>query len=76
MAQYFSGEEPRMLIYSGEVVRCYPKAAGGCRTNIEIKINEVEDACDTKGMHQIIFYGDHACQLRSFCQLYGIEAIS
>jgi len=76
MAQYFSGEDPRMLIYSGRVVRCHPKAAGGCRTNVEIKINEVEDACETKGMHQIIFYGDHARQLRAFCQLYGIEVIS
>jgi hypothetical protein len=76
MAQYLSGESPQMFIYSGEVVRCYPKAPGGCRTNIQMTINEVSDVCDVKGMHQIIFYGNHARQLRTFCQLYGIQAVS
>ncbi|MHC4461637.1 MAG: hypothetical protein ACYS6W_04965 [Planctomycetota bacterium] len=36
-------------------------------------INEVDDVCDVKGMHQVIFYGNYARQLRTFCQLYGIE---
>ena len=76
LAQYVSGAKPQMYVYSGEIVRCYPKAAGGCRTNIEMTIREVKDVCDVKGMHQIIFYGDHARQLRTFCQLYGIEAVS
>jgi hypothetical protein len=73
MALYHPGEKPQMHVYSGEVVRCYPKAPGGCRTNVEMTINEVEDACNVKGMHQIVFYGDYARQLRAFCQLYGIE---
>ncbi|MGI6416684.1 MAG: hypothetical protein ACOX1P_13515 [Thermoguttaceae bacterium] len=76
MALYQSGKAPRMLIYSGNVVRCYPKAAGGCRTNIEMTINEVEDTCQTQGMHQAIFYGNHARALRTFCQLHRIEAVS
>jgi hypothetical protein len=76
MASYLSSETPRMLIYGGKVARCYPKAPGGCRTNIEMTINEVADACDTKGMHQVIFYGNHAPALRTFCQLHGIEAVS
>jgi hypothetical protein len=76
LALYQAGEKPRMLIYSGNVVRCYPKAAGGCRTNVEMTVNEVADACDVQGMHQIIFYGNSARQLRAFCQLYGIEAVS
>jgi len=37
-------------------------------------INEVDDVCDVKGMHQIIFYGNYTKQLRAFCQLHGIEA--
>ena len=49
MTSYLSGENPQMLIYGGKVVRCYPKAPGGCRTNIEMTINEVADACDTQG---------------------------
>ncbi len=74
MAQYLSGETPRMHIYSGKVVGCPPvPATGGCRTNIEMTINEVDDVCDVKGMHQIVFYGNYAKQLRTFCQLYGIK---
>lgn len=76
MALYLSGKTPKMIIYSGEVVRCYPKAPGGCRTNIEMEINELDDVCQVQGMHQAIFYGNHAQELRTFCQLYGIEPVS
>ena len=74
MALYLSKEQPQMLVYSGKIVCCPPiPPAGGCRTNIEMTINEVDDVCDVKGMHQVIFYGNYAKQLRTFCQLYGIE---
>ena len=77
MAQYLPGETPQMLIYSGQVVGCPSiPPAGGCRTNIEMTIDEVDDVCDVKGMHQIIFYGDYAKELRTFCQLYGIEVVT
>ena len=77
LAQYLSGETPRMYVYSGNVVSCPPiPATGGCRTNVEMTINEVADVCDVKGMHQIIFYGNYAKQLRTFCQLYGIEVVT
>jgi len=76
MALYLSGEAPQMVICSGKVVRCYPKAPGGCRTNIEMTIDELDDVCDVKGMHQAIFHGNHAQALRTFCQLYGIETVS
>lgn len=76
LAQYLSGERPQILIYTGKVVRCYPKLQGGCRTNVEMTINEVRDVCDVKGMHQIIFYGNYGKQLRAFCQLYGINVVS
>ena len=77
MAQYLSGKTPQMHIYSGKVVGCpgIPQT-GGCRTNIEMTINEVDDVCDVKGMHQIIFYGNYARQLRIFCQLYGIKVVT
>lgn len=77
LTEYHVAEEPTMLIYSGKVVDCPPiPPAGGCRTNIEMTINEVDDVCDVKGMHQIIFYGNYAKQLRAFCQLYGIEVVT
>ncbi len=76
MAQYVSGKTPQMYVYSGQVVRCPPvPQTGGCRTNIEMTINEVDDVCDVKGMHQTIFLGNHAKQLRAFCQLYGIDVV-
>ncbi len=77
MARYASGKTPHMLIYSGNVVGCPPiPRTGGCRTNLEMTINEVADVCDVKGMHQTIFYGNYARQLRAFCQLYGISVVT
>jgi L-fucose isomerase-like protein len=77
MALYMSGQTPQMLLYTGKIVRCPPiPPAGGCRSNLEMTINEVRDVCDVKGMHQIIFYGNYTRQLRAFCQLYGIPVIT
>ncbi len=77
LAQYLPGTSPQMFVYSGEVVGCPSMPpAGGCRSNIEMTINEVDDVCDVKGMHQIIFYGDYAEQLRTFCQLYDIKVVT
>jgi hypothetical protein len=77
IAQYLSVETPQMYLYSGQVVGCpdIPRT-GGCRTNVEMTINEVDDVCDVKGMHQIIFYGNYARELRIFCQLYGIKVVT
>ena len=77
IAQYLSVETPQMYLYSGQVVGCpdIPRT-GGCRTNVEMTINEVDEVCDVKGMHQIIFYGDYARELRIFCQLYGIKVVT
>ncbi len=68
-------ETPQMLVYSGAIVGCPPvPQAGGCRTNAETTINELEDAAQLKGHHLIMVYGDHAKDLRRFCRMYGIEA--
>ena len=74
MALYISGAAPRMLVYTGEVATCYDMPpVGGCRTNVEITINEVDDVCDVTPIHhQIIFYGNYGKQLRQFANLYGI----
>lgn len=77
IAQYLPREKPEMHIYSGEVVGCPPiPRTGGCRTNVEIAIDGVADACDVLGMHQVICYGNYAKELRAFCQLYGIEVVT
>jgi L-fucose isomerase-like protein len=77
MVHYFSEEEPKMSIYTGEVACVYPKLAGGCRTNIEITVNELNDVRDlVYGGHQVIFYGHHYKQLQIFCRLSGIETVT
>jgi hypothetical protein len=76
LAFYAGGEKPQMYVYTGRVVDC-PELppAGGCRTNLEMTINEVADVRDVKGMHQTIFYGNHGRDLRTFGQLIGLEVI-
>jgi hypothetical protein len=79
IAKYLSvksgAETPQMLVYSGQIVGCpsVPQA-GGCRTNAETTINELEDVAELKGHHLVMVYGNHARALRRFCQLYGIAA--
>ena len=76
LALYKSSEQPEMIAYSGEIVECPSMpAAGGCRTNLLMKIKEVDDVRDVKGMHQVVFYGDRARDLRQFCRLYGIRTV-
>ena len=66
----------RMIIGSGTVVgNVDTPPAGGCRTSVEIKMDDVPDVRDVKGFHQLIMYGNHAKELNDFCQLFGLEAI-
>jgi hypothetical protein len=66
----------KMIIGSGTVVgNVDTPPAGGCRTSVEIKVDDVPDVRDVKGFHQLIMYGNYAKELNSFCQLFGIEAI-
>jgi len=80
IAKYLSvqsdSETPQMLLYSGELVGCPGvPATGGCRTNAETTINELDDVADLKGHHLVMAYGEHATLLRRFCQLYGVKVV-
>jgi hypothetical protein len=80
IAKYLSvrsdSETPQMLVYSGELVGCPGvPSTGGCRTNAETTINELDDVADLKGHHLVMAYGENATSLRRFCRLYGIEAV-
>ncbi|RPJ33705.1 MAG: hypothetical protein EHM35_10310 [Planctomycetaceae bacterium] len=67
-------EKAQMLVYSGQIVGCpsVPQA-GGCRTNAETTINELQDVTELKGHHLVMVYGNYARVLHRFCQMYGIE---
>lgn len=74
MLHYFPGKSPKMSLYTGKVARCYPKLPGGCRTNLQMTINEVDDMSKlVLGGHQVVFYGNGSNLLRTFCRLNGIE---
>jgi L-fucose isomerase-like protein len=62
-----------MIVDTGTVVSNVPTPpAGGCRTSVEIKMDNVEDCRDVLGFHQVVVLGNHRRELDSFCQLYGI----
>jgi hypothetical protein len=49
--------------------------AGGCRTSVEIRMDDVEDCRDVLGFHQVVFYGNHRREVEAFCQLHGINVV-
>jgi len=66
----------KMLISSGTVLdNVWSPPAGGCRTAVMVKLDGVSDATQFPGFHQIFFYGDHAADLKAYCQMFGIEPV-
>ncbi len=49
--------------------------AGGCRTNLELKMDNIEDVRDVMGFHQVVFYGNHRRDIQAFAQMMGIKVV-
>ena len=49
--------------------------AGGCRTSVEIRMDNIEDCRDVKGFHQVVVLGNHRQIIEGFSQLYGINVV-
>lgn len=49
--------------------------AGGCRTSVELRMDNIEDCRDVKGFHQVVVLGNHRRILETFCELYGIKHV-
>jgi hypothetical protein len=65
-----------MIVDTGTVVsNVDTPPAGGCRTSLELKMDDIEDARDVLGFHQVVTLGNHKRTVRQFCQLYGIKPI-
>jgi hypothetical protein len=76
ISKYLRGEKPQILLYSGKILRCPPiPPTGGCRTNAEIALNELENVADLKGHHLCMVYGNYTQDLKRFSQLNGIEVV-
>jgi len=72
IAQFFG--PTKMLISAGTVVgNLSSPPVGGCRTVVNVKVDGVSDVTQYPGFHQIFFYGDHARNLKDYCQLFGVE---
>jgi len=48
---------------------------GGCRTLVEMELDDVADSRDTKGFHQLFIYGDLEMPFKAYCRLAGIEVV-
>ena len=69
----FNGPD-KIILGTGRVLRnIETPPAGGCRTSVEIELDDVPDCRDTKGFHQLFLYGDLELPLKAYCQLAGIK---
>jgi hypothetical protein len=72
----FEGGGKSMLIGTGRVVaNIDTPPSGGCRTSVELALDDIPDCRDVKGFHQLFLYGDHSVMLKGYCQLAGIQAV-
>ena len=49
--------------------------SGGCRTSVELALDDIADARDAKGFHQLFIYGDLERPFKAYCQLAGIKVV-
>jgi hypothetical protein len=64
----------KIILGTGQVVaNMDTPPCGGCRTSVELKMDNVADSRDTKGFHQLFILGNHDRLFRGYCQLAGIE---
>jgi hypothetical protein len=49
--------------------------SGGCRTSVELEMDNIADSRDVKGFHQLFIYGDLEQPFKAYCQLAGIKVV-
>jgi hypothetical protein len=65
-----------LIVDTGKVVsNVQTPPAGGCRTSVEVQMDNIEDARDVLGFHQVVTLGNHRRLLEAFCQVMGIRTI-
>jgi hypothetical protein len=71
----FQGPES-IILGTGRVLRnIETPPAGGCRTSVELELDDVADCRDAKGFHQLFIYGDLELPFKAYCQLAGIKVV-
>jgi hypothetical protein len=65
-----------IILGTGKVVgNIETPPSGGCRTSVELELNDVADSRDTKGFHQLFIYGNLEPGFKAYCQLAGIKVV-
>ena len=71
----FNGPD-KIIMGTGHVTRNFDTPPeGGCRTSVELAMDNVSDVRDTKGFHQLFIYGKLDHDLRAYGKLAGIEIL-
>jgi len=66
----------QIILGTGSVLRNIDTPpAGGCRTSVELEMDDMEDTLDTKGFHQLFIYGNLELPFKAYCQLAGIKVV-
>jgi hypothetical protein len=60
----------RMLGNNTDIAGC-----GGCRTSVELALDNVADCRDIRGFHQLIILGRQDHHFRAYAQLAGIKVL-
>ncbi len=64
----------KMILGTGRVVsNIDTPPCGGCRTSVELQMDNVSDPRDCQGFHQLFILGRHDRMLAAYCRLTGIE---
>jgi len=65
-----------IILGTGRVLRNIDTPpSGGCRTSLEVEVDDVVDSRDVKGMHQLLIYGDLELPFKAYCQMAGINVV-
>jgi len=66
----------KIIVGTGRVTRNFDTPQeGGCRTSVELAMDNVADVMDTKGFHQLFVYGKLDHDLRAYGKLAGIDVL-
>lgn len=71
----FDGPD-KIIVGTGRVTRNFDTPPeGGCRTSVELAMDNVSDTMDIKGFHQLFIYGKLDHDLRAYGKLAGIKVL-
>ncbi|MFH1920883.1 MAG: hypothetical protein ABIP48_13520 [Planctomycetota bacterium] len=66
----------QIIVGTGRVLQNFDTPPeGGCRTSVELAMDNVPNTMDTKGFHQLFLYGKLDREIRAYGKLAGIEVL-